>query len=229
MIKAIFFARFHPERGVLLTLFFHTSNSNTNSGSCILSQVPDNAIVADADHNSAEDEGAPLFDFGAISGVVIPAQEFCNRLMTVCANKFRIIGFPVCIHDPKYKRNQFIFNLALVLDEEDDFSSYVSVVRKLAALFRNLEEQNQFLSKEESVESWAAFPGDYISRRGFFFENTATSYVDNWTSNGHTDVAGRSAAKVYSLCEMIFEDLNNYYECMIPIGKLGGCCVEWHH
>jgi len=179
--------------------------------------VPDSAVVAEVDQHSDDDQ-APLFDFSAISGVIIPAQEFCNRLITVCVNRFRIIGYTVCIPDPKYKRNQFIFNLAVVLDEDDDFSSYMSVVRKLAALFRNLEEQNQFLSKEEPVESWAAFPGDYISRPGFFFQSSTSSHSNNGSSNVGTDVASRSAAKVYSLCEMIFEDLNNYYECMIPIG-----------
>jgi hypothetical protein len=28
-----------------------------------------------------------------------------------------------------------------------------------------------------------------------------------------------SGSKVYALCEMVLEDLNNYAECMIPIGE----------
>jgi hypothetical protein len=27
-----------------------------------------------------------------------------------------------------------------------------------------------------------------------------------------------AGSKVYALCEMVLEDLNNYAECMIPIG-----------
>jgi len=32
------------------------------------------------------------------------------------------------------------------------------------------------------------------------------------------DVSAPGTGKVYALCEMILEDLNNYCECMIPIG-----------
>jgi hypothetical protein len=33
------------------------------------------------------------------------------------------------------------------------------------------------------------------------------------------DFSKTGEGKVYSLCEMLMEDLNNYCECMIPIGK----------
>lgn len=79
----------------------------------------------------------------------------------------------------RYDRNEFIFNFCLVLSEEDDFSTYKSVVQKLADLMHALEEQSQFLSRD-------------FSKSG--------------------------EGKVYSLCEMLMEDLNNYCECMIPIG-----------
>ncbi len=80
---------------------------------------------------------------------------------------------------PLYDRNEFIFNFCVVLREEDDFSSYKSVVQKLADLMRGLEEQNGFLSRDHSKSG---------------------------------------QGKVYSLCETLMEDLNNYCECMIPIG-----------
>lgn len=79
----------------------------------------------------------------------------------------------------RYDRNEFIFNFCIVLAEEDDFSTYKSVVQKLADLMHGLEEQNGFLSRD-------------FSKSG--------------------------EGKVYSLCEMLMEDLNNYCECMIPIG-----------
>lgn len=106
--------------------------------------------------------------------------------------RYRIIGFPVCIHDDaKYSRNDFIFNFCLVLDEEAPWASYASVIRKLARLLRNLEEQGGFLSEEEERE------GVVLA--------------------GEVGYGGGS--KVFALCEMILEDLNNYCECMIPIGK----------
>lgn len=122
---------------------------------------------------------------------MIPRQELCGTLLQVCNNGYRILGYPVCIKSPKYDRNEFIFNFCLVLSEDEDFSTYKSVVRKLADLMMGLEEQSAFLSKD-------------FSKSG--------------------------EGKVYSLCEMLMEDLNNYCECMIPIGKrrlreieLGAC------
>ena len=137
------------------------------------------------------DPHTPHFDFPSISDYIIPRREFCDRLLVVCCNKHRVIGFPVCITDDlKYDRNDFIFNVCLVLDEDAAWSAYASVVKKLARLFRNLEEQNGFLSKEEER--------------------------DDLIVAGEAGYGGGS--KVYALCEMVMEDLNNYCECMIPIG-----------
>ncbi len=67
-----------------------------------------------------------------------------------------------------------------MLAEDTDFSSYIPVVRKLNTLFRTLEEQSQFLSR---------------------------------------DGAEADSGKIYALCEILLEDLNNYSEAMIPIDK----------
>lgn len=146
----------------------------------MLYQVPDGSIVP-----SATSSQLPILDFESISSFVIPRQGFCDRLVSVCTNHYRVVGHPICIDSARYDRNQLIFNLAIVLEEDDDPSSYITVVRKLATLFRNLEEQGEFLSR------------DLEERQ-----------------------AGRSRGKVYALCEIILEDLNNYCECMIPIGML---------
>ncbi|TKA69035.1 hypothetical protein B0A49_08622 [Cryomyces minteri] len=172
MIKAIFYTRFHPEKGPT-----------------VLHQVPEGSIIPCPPSPTAQ---APLFDFSAISDFIIPRREFCDRLVSVCASHHRVIGYPVCIHAPqRYERNEFIFNFAIVLDEAADFSGYLSVVRKLAVLFRNLEEQGGFLSREEETEGLIV-----AGQEGY-----------------------GGGAKVYALCEMILEDLNNYCECMIPIDE----------
>jgi hypothetical protein len=111
---------------------------------------------------------------------VIPRQELCGNLIQVCANGYRILGYPICMKSPRYDRNEFIFNFCLVLSEEEDFSTYKGVVQKLADLMRGLEEQSGFLSRDYSKSG---------------------------------------EGKVYSLCETLMEDLNNYCECMIPIGE----------
>ena len=128
-----------------------------------------------------------LLDFDSISNYLIPRQEFCDRPLTITTNHYRVLGYPVCINNRKYDRNEFIFNLALVLEESAEISSYQAVVRKLAKLFRTLEEQGEFLSSERN--------------------------------NDITTSSQKSGGKVYALCEMILEDLNNYCECMIPIGN----------
>lgn len=89
-----------------------------------------------------------MIDFDAISSHIIPKQELCDRLVTICNNKYRILGYPVCLEDRRYERNEFIFNFTLVLDQDAEFNTYKSVVRKLAKLFKALEEQSGFLSNE---------------------------------------------------------------------------------
>ncbi|KAF1812205.1 nitrogen permease regulator 2 [Eremomyces bilateralis CBS 781.70] len=185
MIKAVFFTRFHETKG-----------------SRVLHQVPAGAIVPFTDSPSASfingenhpppsPRQAPLFDFNSISEYIIPRPPFCDRPLTICINKLRIVSHPVCIDDlARYDRKIYIFNFAVVIEEDVEMSGYVSVVRKLARLFRNLEEMNGFLSKEEEV-------------------------VEESDRSGLAGRRGRG--KVYALCEMIMEDLNNYCECMIPI------------
>lgn len=180
----------------------------------------------------------PLFDFSSISDYLIPREEFCNRLITICVNHYRILGYPVSLKsngNRRYDRNRFIFNLALVLDEGiADISGYASVMRKLARMFRNLEEQSGFLSEEEGAD---VFDGGVSSPLGaaegaeLVREDTDEQELESISaldidSDSETNVEASTSSvaapsmgsKVYALCEMILEDLNNYCECMIPIG-----------
>ncbi|KAJ5623774.1 Nitrogen permease regulator [Penicillium lagena] len=160
MIKAIFYSKF-----------------DTQEGPKVVHQVPDGAIAP-----STTAPSQPLFlTFADVSFFVIPRQELCGNLLQVCTNGYRILGYPICMKSARYDRNEFIFNFCLVLAEEEDFSTYKSVVQKLADLMHGLEEQSGFLSRD-------------FSKSG--------------------------EGKVYSLCEMLMEDLNNYCECMIPIDDL---------
>jgi nitrogen permease regulator 2-like protein len=133
-------------------------NAYSESGSHVLHQVPEDAISSSTEttnssspNDQPRSHSQPLFSFPQISSLVIPPQEFCDRLITVCVNKHRVISYPVCVDNPaRYERNQFIFNFGLVLEESvEDWSGYASVVRKVAGLFRNLEEQGGWLSMEE--------------------------------------------------------------------------------
>jgi hypothetical protein len=189
-IKAIFFARFHHEKG---TLHSRTVIAKlTTPGSRVLHQVPEGSITPSKSPSALP---APLFDFDAVTTYLIPTQQFCDRLLTFCANHHRIIGYPVCVREGKYNRNEYIFNFALVIEENvKDWAAYGEVARKMGRLLRGLEEQAGFLSREEDT----------------VWEGTG---VGNTYSS-----AGDRGSKVYALCEVVLEDLNNYAECMIPIG-----------
>jgi hypothetical protein len=161
------------------------------SGSRVLHQVPPGSITP-SPKPSKSDLAETLFPFSSVTSYLIPSQHFCDRLLTFVVNHHRIIGYPVCIQGAKYSRNEFIFNFALVIGESEvDWACYGEVVRKLGRLLRGLEEQGGFLSKEEE----GVWDMDEVAQG---------------------DIGGGS--KVYALCEMVLEDLNNYAECMIPIG-----------
>lgn len=143
---------------------------------------------------------------------MIPTQQFCDRLLTFCTNHYRVIGYPVCVREGKYSRNEFIFNFALVIDEGvGDWVAYGEVVRKMGKLLRGLEEQGGFLSREE-VGVWEGEEDGLGAGGG--------SWEQGWKGVGGVYAGVGGGSKVYALCEMILEDLNNYAECMIPIGEL---------
>lgn len=174
-IKAIFYTRFHHEKG-----------------SRVLHQVPAGSIIPSSLPSARP---TPLLPFASVTQYLIPTQQFSDRLLTFCVNHHRVIGYPVCIREGRYSRNEFIFNFAIVIGEgELDWACYGEVVRKLGRLLRGLEEQGGFLSREET---------------GVWDDDPATT-----PAMGGDDDGG---SKVYALCEMVLEDLNNYAECMIPI------------
>ncbi|CAI6339512.1 unnamed protein product [Periconia digitata] len=185
-IKSIFFTRFHHEKG-----------------SRVLHQVPEGSITSSTSPSALRN---PLFTFSSITSYLIPNQQFCDRLLTFCTNHYRVVSYPVCIRENnKYNRNEFIFNFALVVEEDlADWVAYGEVARKLGRLLRGLEEQGGFLSSEEDLMGVWEDDGPY----GMYPSSEAYSTWMYGSGGG---------SKVYALCEMVLEDLNNYAECMIPI------------
>ena len=89
-----------------------------------------------------------------------------------------------------------------MLEEKEDFTSFEGVVRKLARVFRELEGVGGLLSREEKEEGVGGKTGG----------------VDEGGKASTMKKASHIGGKVYAICEMILEDLNNYCECMTPIG-----------
>lgn len=149
-------------------------------GTKIVAQSPPGCIVPD----SPTQRKPCLFDFDVLQEYIIPRKGFFNRYIAVNDpdSKFSILGFPVAIANPKYQRNEFIFNFGLVVESDGgDQIPYERVVRRLAVTFAEMEKQDEYLSRD-----------------------------------GMTSEAGRRP--IESLLEIIKEDLNNYGECMIPVG-----------
>ena len=123
---------------------------------------------------------------------IIPRQAFCNRFLSVNSpdGRYALLGHPVVIPNAKYQRNEFIFNFGLLVEADDDHSPYERVVRVLATTFAEMEKQNEYLSQGEGRAAAAGGDGDEAARR-----------------------------PIGSLLEIVKEDLNNYGECMIPVGK----------
>jgi DNA-binding NarL/FixJ family response regulator len=84
-----------------------------------------------------------------------------------------------------------------------------------------MEEQSRFLSNEEDAELWASVTRDNDADSVIMdLQLPEDKSFDLNRNDTHRKPESVIGGKVYALCEMIFEDLNNYYECMIPIGKI---------
>lgn len=144
-----------------------------------------------------------LFDFDVLQEYIIPRKAFFNRYIAVTDpdGKYSILGFPVAIPHPKYQRNEFIFNFGLVVDADDagsgDQIPYERVVRRLAVTFAEMEKQNEYLSRDGG--GGLGMLGDEL-----------------W---GREEKGKGERRPIGSLLEIIREDLNNYGECMIPVGE----------
>ena len=115
-------------------------------GPKVVHQVPQQSITAPPGSPSK-----PLVAFSSISGFVIPKQTFCSLPMTLLHGSYRILTHPICLSRASYKRNEFIFSFSIVLHQRTPFSPYLSVVTKLATLYKHLEETTQILSNDLSA------------------------------------------------------------------------------
>jgi len=137
MLKAVFYARFHPERGI-----------------SVIHQYPNGSIIPSTPATAR----SPLIPFADISAYIIPPYELCNRSFSICFNGHRVLGVPVSLEDARYSRNRFTFSVCFVLGEDErDAYRWDRLVRKTAVFFTSLEEEDGFLSIEEELEGlrWA--------------------------------------------------------------------------
>lgn len=136
------------------------------AGPVIAYQVPANAVTGstnappeqqldDGTHTAPE---TPLLEFSLLSPYLIPPQSLCNRALSLRSPTTRqlVLSYPVCIVDAtRYDRNEFIFNFGIVLSNDDTggrpglVQAWKRIVRKVASVLRQLEQERQWLSEDE--------------------------------------------------------------------------------
>ncbi|KAJ6225375.1 hypothetical protein RDWZM_003920 [Blomia tropicalis] len=86
--------------------------------------------------------------FESLIVYLIPKSELHGKLITINAFGHKILGYPVSINDPKYNRNQLIFNLCFVFSDYSRTTQYEPIIQKLAHYLIDLEYEMALISKE---------------------------------------------------------------------------------
>ena len=160
MLKSIFYARFHPERGPDILHQYPPGSISRSTSSGGLSSSISSAHGHGHGHGSSSSggDGFSLLPFSSISAYVIPPHELSNRALAMCARGFRVLGWPVSIEGEGYERNRFVFNVCFVVEEETEeeqdegaVRNWEGVVRKMAGFMRGLEVEGMggVLRREE--------------------------------------------------------------------------------
>ncbi|RLV94116.1 Nitrogen permease regulator 2 [Spathaspora sp. JA1] len=262
-IVAVFYAVFHPTEGTKIIHQVPENSIVTTSNKRIThkSQVVKNPSRVSIDSFSSdhkqrqqslqqgqvEDEEYPeedigLFNFDTVKNYVIPKPQLCNRLISFKINKYKVIGYPVNMENPRYSRNSFSFNFCFVFPyDKGDISPYEPAIKRMGQMFQVLEEQNFLLSKLDKDNSFFKKGSTSLGSNG---ERAGSISVDSNNINigidlesytnstnitpaasndatvnapGHSKTKRISLSSIESLIHQIYQDLNNYSECCIPL------------
>lgn len=181
-------------------------------GTKIVNQVPEGSIASCSvsDINLSE----ILFNFDTVKNYIIPKPQLCNKLVSFKINRFRVLGYPVNIEGSNYSRNSFNFNFGFVFPYNADTTPYESAIRRMGKMFRALEEQSYLLSKLDKD-------------RVFFNLKSTHLLIDSADyTPGHQKIQKFSLQSVESLIHQIYQDLNNYSECCIPIDSANSVDIK---
>lgn len=133
-------------------------------------------------------------NFNSVKNYIIPKPQLCHKLLTMKYENYRIVSYPVTVNSSSYSRNFFSFNFVFIFRYDCETSPYEPAIERLAKMFRVLEEQNQILSLAEN---------DPV-----FFKDPNTIHNKPKTTFSIQDLIMR-----------IYQDLNSYSECLIPIDE----------
>ncbi|CCK72967.1 nitrogen permease regulating protein NPR2 KNAG_0M01140 [Huiozyma naganishii CBS 8797] len=161
-------------------------------------------------------------NFDAIKNYIIPKPQLCHRLLTMKYGNYRIVSYPVAVQSSSYARNYFRFNFVFVFPYECATSPYEPAITRLGKMFRVLEEQSQVLSRAERDDS--LFKGDKLPFDNNSAKNQAplTHALISKTKSFSPDKKTEGDIHLISVQDLImriYQDLNNYSECLIPIDE----------
>jgi hypothetical protein len=133
---------------------------------------------------------SPFFSFPAISSFIIPRQSLCGNLISLSPPT-------PSPHSPSY----LILGYPVCLTS----SSYPrnEFIFNFALVLSHAESPD--VNAYQSVVTKLAHLMRSLEEQSYFLSR---------------DMSSPGTGKLYSLCEMLMEDLNNYCECMIPIDEL---------
>ncbi|XDT22775.1 Nitrogen permease regulator 2 [Nakaseomyces glabratus] len=201
-IHSIFYSTFHPTEG--------------------------SKVKFDFPPRSLENSG---INFDSIKNYVIPKRALCHRLITFKYGNYRIACYPVTVNSSIYARNFFSFNFVFVFPFNCETSPYEPAIERLGKMFRVLEIQNQILSKSENDTIMFNLKS---ADKNFNIDNDSSNYIlgDDISSIMTTQQKDKyerlnniisnikkkpSNFTISDLLMRLYQDLNTYSECLIPI------------
>lgn len=224
-ISAIFYAVFHPIQGTK-----------------IVHQVPEGSIGSASDPHQLPNV---LFNFDTVKNYIIPKPQLCNKPVSFKINDVRVLGYPINIEASSYSRNSFNFNFGFVLPYNSDSIPYESAVARMGKMFRALEEQLHLLSKldkdqiffnkndagkdacdkqEAQTDKYEYASEDKAPEHGKKKSLWRTDTLDY--TPGHGRIQKILLSSIESLIHQIYQDLNNYSECCIPIDSANSVDIK---
>ncbi|QBM87214.1 Nitrogen permease regulator 2 [Metschnikowia aff. pulcherrima] len=180
-------------------------------GTQIVHQVPEGSIGS----SDLEPNSDVLFNFDTVKNYIIPKPQLCNKLVSFKINEFRVLGYPVNIEGSHYSRNSFNFNFGFVLPYNSDTTPYELAVSRMGKMFRALEEQLLLLSKLDKEHAFFSNQDDAQ------FASKSFEYTP-----GHSKIQKFSLLSIESLVAQLYQDLNNYSECCIPIDSANSVDIK---
>lgn len=209
MVESEHFGGFVPIHTIFYALFHPTE------GSKVKYQFPPNNLETHGIH------------FDSIKNYIIPKPALCHKLITFKYGNYRIVCYPVTVNAAFYARNFFSFNIVFVFPYDCQTSPYEPAIARLGKMFKVLEEQNQILSRAENDFVYFHNRDNLeLSKKEKLIDSSSSQICATGQQEGirarstsNVPVHVNEPFSVYDLLMRVYQDLNNYSECLISIDK----------